>query len=401
MMKGNAAGDHRTTILDLLDERGSLPRTELAALTGLSPATLSRAVAELRRAGYVREAPAPAQGPGRPARHVELRPDGAHVVAIDAGGSMLRGVLADLDGTIRRRVARSATDPSNGDRLVDELVALARSVMEPGDGRPVLAVAAGVSGIVDHATGTVRMSPDLPGLAGMDLAARLEAALEVPVRVDNDDILAAVGEAAAGAARGARDVVFLSLGFGLGAGILVDGRPLRGAAHAAGAIGFVGLQQLDERASGRAIPDRYAAALARGGRHLEPGVSSATPVLDARAVFERAAAGDVIARRVVADAIAAIAEMATDVAAVVDPDVVVLGGGLVAGAPQLVDAVGERLRAVLPFPPRVVPSALEGAAVVHGAVALALAHARTHLPAGPGLRPARSAARHRTALKLV
>lgn len=407
-MKGTVL-DHRTTILELLDERGSMSRADLAALTGLSPATLSRAISELRRAGLVREATEPATGPGRPAGRVRLRPDGAHVVGIDAGGSMLRGVLADLDGTIRRHVSRAAADPADGARLLDQLVALVSEATEPGDGSPTLAVVAGVSGIVDPATGTVRMSPDLPGLTGMDVAGRLEVALGIPVRIDNDDILAAVGEAAAGAARGASDVVFLSLGFGLGAGILVDGRPLRGAANAAGAIGFVGSRRLDEIASGRAIPARYAAALAAGGGRATRDAPSAGTLgamsggtdLDARLVLERAAAGDPVARRVVAEAVEAIAEMATDVAAVVDPEIVVLGGGLVEGSPSVVDEVGRRLRATLPFPPRVALSALAGTAVVHGAVTLALAHARTHLPAGPGRRSSRPAARPRTVLQLV
>lgn len=399
-MKGNLQPDHRTAILDLLHERGALPRADLAALSGLSPATVSRALASLRRSGYVREVAVPGDGPGRPARHVALRPDGAHVVGIDAGGSMLRGVLADLDGTIRRRVARPARDPRDAERLLEDLALVARDAIGSVDSRRVRAAAAGLSGIVDHAAGRVRMSPDLPGLDGVDVAARLTEALGIPVEVDNDDLLAAIGEAAAGAARGATNVVFLSLGYGLGAGILVDGRPVRGSAHAAGAVGFLGAQQLDERASGRAIPGRYIAALVRAGRG--PDVAATMPGLDARAVFERAEAGEPIARGLVADAVAAIAEMATDVAAIVDPSVIVLGGGLVANSSVILDAVAERLAATVPFPPRVVPSALEGAAVVHGAVALALAHARTRLQGAPGAHEAPPGrARRRTVLQLV
>ena len=102
--------------------------------------------------------------------------------------------------------------------------------------------------------GRVLLSPDLPGLTGLGLAAALEDRLGVPVAIDNDDLLAAIGEAASGAAIGCRDVVFLSLGYGLGAGIIVDGRPVRGAANAAGAIGYHGPGRLEDRASGRAIP---------------------------------------------------------------------------------------------------------------------------------------------------
>jgi len=295
---------------------------------------------------------------------------------------MLRGVLADLDGRVLRRVAHPAGDASDTERLIDDLVGLVRAAVDDHSPRRLLAVAAGISGIVDHDAGQVRMSPDLPGLNGVLVAQRLETELSVPVRVDNDDVLAAIGEAAAGAARGADNVIFLSLGFGLGAGILVDGRPLRGASHAAGAVGFVGTPQLDERGSGRAIAERYAAALARtNSRQHRTSIAS----VDARRVFERAAAGDRLARRVVADAMISIAEMAVDVAAVVDPQVIVLGGGL-AGAPEVVDAVAERVRATLPFPPRVVRSSLDDAAVVHGAVALALALGPLHLVAEPEAR---------------
>ncbi len=397
-MKGKLQPDHRAALLDLLHERSALSRAEMAEASGLSPATVSRTLASLIRAGMVREVPVATDGPGRPARIVELRPEGALVVGIDAGGSMLRGVLADLVGTVHRRVARSARDPRDADALLADLGALFDAAIAGSDRERVLAVAAGISGIVDHARGRVRMSPDLPGLDGVDVAARLAAALGVPVEVDNDDLLAAVGEAAVGAARGASDVVFLSLGYGLGAGILVDGRPLRGAGHAAGAIGALGSHRMDERASGRAIPGRYLSALAHTGRAAD--VAAVQPGLDARAVFELAAAGDPVARFVSEDVTAAIAAMASDVAAVVDPEVVVLGGGLAANRPQLADAVARHVATSVPFPPRVVVSALEGAAVVHGAVALALAHVRSHLPdAATGAGP--TPRRRPTALQLV
>ena len=124
---------------------------------------------------------------------------------------------------------------------------------------------AGVSGIVDHDGGRVLLSPDLPGLDGGSVAAALQERLGVPVAIDNDDLLAAVGEAAAGAAIGCRDVVFLSLGYGLGAGLIVAGRPVRGASNAAGAIAYLAPGRLEDRVSGRAIPARYGAALAKRG----------------------------------------------------------------------------------------------------------------------------------------
>ena len=370
--------DHRGTLLALLHDRGALARAELAQESGLSGATVRRVVDVLRRAGYVHEIVGPGEGPGRPPWMVELVPGAAHVVGLDAGASLLRAVLVDLDGTVRARAAHPARDPGNATALVEDLVAVAREVVVAAEGRRILAVAAGISGIVDHDAGRVRMSPDLPGLAGVDVASALGAALGVPVTIDNDDLLAAVGEVAAGAARGARNAVFLSLGYGLGAGIVANGQPWRGAAHAAGAVAFIGSPPLDERVSGRAVASRYVAALARSGM-TDRARLPASP--DARWVFERAEAGDPIARGLVADVVSSIADLAVVVAAVVDPEVIVLGGGIAANGEVVLRAVEERLGCTLPYPPRVVQSTLEGGAVVHGAAAVALSAAWTSLPA--------------------
>ena len=226
--------DPTIAILEALARRSRASRAELVLATGLSGATVGRTVDRLRRDGIVREHPVDAAGVGRPPRVVELDPDRACVVGIDAGGRTLRAAVGDLGGTIRARLARPIRDPTDAAPLVDDLVDLVVDLgkhVRPG---AIQAAAAGISGIVDHRDGRVLLSPDLPGLAGLDLAAALEDRLGLPVAIDNDDLLAAIGEASVGAAIGCRDVVFLSLGFGLGAGIIVDGRPVRGIAHAAG-----------------------------------------------------------------------------------------------------------------------------------------------------------------------
>ena len=379
--------DQGMTILEILRQRSPASRAELAAASGLSAATVSRAVDRLRREGLVREFTVAGESLGRPPRLVELLPEAAYVVGIDAGGSMLRAVLADLEGVVRARAARPLSDPRDRQALVADLVAVAREVMGVAAGRPVLAAVAGISGIVDHADGRVLLSPDLPALDGTALARVLEDALGLPVAIDNDDLLAAVGEAAAGAARGLADVAFLSLGYGLGAGLIVAGRPVRGASHAAGAIAFLGSGRIEERASGRAIPVRYLEAVGQASAESSGAVAPPGRTgLDARAVFELAAAGDPVARAVVGDAIDALGELVIDVAALFDPEVIVLGGGLVSSGSVLFEPLASRLRAEVPFPPRLVASALEGAAVVHGAVSVALAIGRQRLSGGAGTR---------------
>jgi predicted NBD/HSP70 family sugar kinase len=363
--------DHTVTVLELLRQRRRASRSDLIELSGLSPATVSRAVSRLRDSGFVTEQAVESAAFGRPPRLVELVADAAFVLAIDAGGSRIRVELADLVGEPAAVSSGTAATPADGDSVIGEIVRLARGVSGRAHGRPILAAAAGISGIVDRATGSVLLSPDLPGLQGLPASNLLADALGgLPVAVDNDDLLAAVGEATAGAAAGARDVVFLSLGFGLGAGIIVGGRPLRGAGAAAGAIAYLEPGRLEERASGRAIPLRY--------RALAP-ARRAGADLDAGMVFARAAAGDAVAVRVVGEAMDALGELVVNVAAVLDPEVIVLGGGLTRNGPALLEHLAARLARSVPYPPRIVLTALGDGAVARGASVLALTLARQQL----------------------
>ena len=365
-------------LIDALRRRPVASRAELQADTGLSAASISRALSELRRSGLVAEESAAVSGVGRPPSVVRFQPEAAHVVGIDAGGASLRVEIVDLAGRFIARSSvtlRGAREPAAIIRRIADVV---RTLAARVGARPI-AAAAGVSGIVDAAGGTVLLSPDLPGLNGRDVATMLAERLDMPVAIDNDDLLAAAGEAAFGSAEGCTEVVFLSLGLGLGAGLLVGGRPVRGVRSAAGAIAYFAPGALQDRASGRAIPRRY---------NERRGERAGTPRRTAKRVIELAAAGDADAAAVLEDAIDALGALAVNVGALLDPEVIVLGGGLARGMPELVDALAVRLRDALPFPPRVVLSALGEDAVARGAGSLALTLGQRQL-AGVTAEPGR------------
>jgi predicted NBD/HSP70 family sugar kinase len=373
-------------VLEALAGRERASRAELADLTGLSTATVGRTVEALRRSGVLRELARSPSGVGRPPRVVELDGRAATVVALDVGGGTLRAALADMSGVIHSRVARTVRDPDDGEALLDDLLSIVREVAAIAPGDSVQAVAAGISGIVDADAGRVLIAPDLPGLDGVSLGPEVARCLDRPVAIDNDDLLAAVGEASRGAAVGCRDVAFLSLGFGLGAGLIVDGRPVHGATHAAGAIAYLAAPMIGDRSSGRAIAARY-----------QEGVGG--PVaLDARTVFALAARGDLVASRVIDEATEGLGDLVVTVAALIDPEIVVLGGGLTDAGPALFDPIARRLREGVPYPPRLAASALGDAAVLHGATSIALSLARRRLA---GLEPLRRASSSRPGLSLV
>jgi predicted NBD/HSP70 family sugar kinase len=365
-------------VLEALRRKPTVSRADLQAETGMSAASISRAVSELRRVGLVEEVTAEGSGVGRPPKVVRFRPEAAHVVGIDAGGASLRVEIVDLAGTFVTRASTSLRDAETGDSIVERIAEAVEALVDAEGAQPI-AAAAGVSGIVDAERGTVLLSPDLPGLNGRNVAAMLEARLAMPVAIDNDDLLAAVGEASFGAATGCSEVVFLSLGLGLGAGLLVGGRPVRGVRSAAGAIAYAVPGPVADVASGRAIPRRYneRARLRSGSR-----------CRTAKRVIELAGAGDPDATAVIDEAVVSLGDLVVSVGALLDPEVIVLGGGLARGIPHLVPALTARLEASLPFPPRAVLSALGEDAVARGAGSLALTLGQ-RLVAGVHVEPGR------------
>jgi len=278
------------------------------------------------------------------------------VAGLDVGGTktLAVAIVADRaattwpDGEAAPRpevvaTVRRPTGVGGGERLLastaDVLADLALAAGVPVDG--FAAVGVGVPGLVDRAAGTVRHAVNL----GLDdtpvpLAEHLRSLAHAPVVVDNDVNLAAVGAAVALGCRG--DLAYLSVGTGLAAGLLLDGRPRRGAHGAAGEIGHLPVDPqgppcecgqrgcLEVLASGTAIAARWAA---------DDGDLSATSAL-----LAAAADGDPRAVAVLDDVAGHLAGAVALLAQTVDPEVIVLGGGVAEAGPGLLEAVCRALR---------------------------------------------------------
>jgi predicted NBD/HSP70 family sugar kinase len=222
--------------------------------------------------------------------------------------------------------------------------------------------------------GTLQLVENVAGLEGRRFADELQAALGLPVELENDINLAALGEQWQGIARGVNDFVFLSVGTGLGAGLVLGGELHRGRNGAAGELDFA-LGELGE-AHDPAAPQ--VAELARKRTGLD----------DPPALFAAARAGDRIARAVVEEVARRIALHLAPVAAVADVELVVLGGGIGANGDLLLDPVARMLVEWLPFPPRIAVSTLGEAAVLTGAVAVGLQAALENVFARRAAAPA-------------
>jgi predicted NBD/HSP70 family sugar kinase len=362
------------TVLDAIRAGSPISRAEISRRSGISKPTVSLALRSLLDAGLVREAARGPDGPGYGAVYFEPVADAAVVLGLDLGARFVRGAVCDLGGAIRARqdVELAVADAPDAidaiARLRDSL--LGSAALEP---RLVDTVIVGVPGVVAD-DGTLRLVENVAGLEGRRFADELQAALGLPVALENDINLAALGEQWQGVARGVSDFVFLSVGTGLGAGLVLGGELHRGRNGAAGELDFA-LGELGE-AVDPAAPQVAELAQQRTG------------LADPPALFEAARRGDGSAIAVVEEVARRIALHLAPVAAVADVELVVLGGGIGANGDLLLEPVARLLGEWLPFPPRIAVSTLGEAAVLTGAVAVGLQAALENVFTGRTAAPA-------------
>lgn len=306
------------------------------------------------------------------------------VLAVDLGGTSFRLALCDGDGRILRRV-RQPTQPEQGaDAVIARIVDAAREISR---GVPnVRAVGVAAPGPLNPYTGVVLYASTL-GWTDVPLRERIASALDLPTAIDNDANLAALGEQKYGAARGARDMAYVTLSTGIGCGVILEDRLVRGARGLATELGNTSVQfdspvdhfglpgALEALAAGPAI-----AALAQ--RRLANGEASALRELvdgriedvTAREVGVAAAQGDALALAIVRDAARIIGIGVVNLLHMFDPAIVVIGGSVATMGDVLWDPLRAAVRACAMPPYReipLVPAALDDDSGLLGAAALA------------------------------
>ncbi|MFI0451584.1 ROK family protein [Actinomadura sp. 6N118] len=378
-----------TSVLRVMNERavyerirseGPISRPEVARLTGLSKPTVSLALADLERTGLVRTVGHRTGNAGRAAMLYEIDPGAGRVIGIDVGREWVRAALSGLDGEpIVRRDVRSQA--RNGDTLIEQLAGLvtelsAEAGIAPAD---VTYIVLGTPGVHDVENERLRLAPNLPGWDRPGTTGRLAERLPAPFLIENDIALAALGEQAHGLGEGISDFAFLSVGTGIGMGIVLEGKLFRGSRGAAGEVAFLPFGESD--------PLTHTPGARRHGM-LESVLSAAGLVATARRlgmpgrptvkkVYDAARAGDPIALEAVRYEAGNIARALASVIALLDPELVIIGGGLGQhGVDVLLDAVRERLTDMTPLdPPPIEPSVLAEEATVLGALATGLSTA--------------------------
>jgi predicted NBD/HSP70 family sugar kinase len=316
------------------------------------------------------------QSPSRAVLGIDFGHSHVQVAVADMGHNVLAERLRNLDVNHR---AEEALDVST--RMAEEVLA------EAGTGRAdIVGVGIGIPGPVDRARGTVGSATILPGWVGIRIAAEMEARLGVPVEIENDANLGALAELTWGSGRGCTNLAYIKAATGIGAGIVIDGRLLRGASGTAGELGHTTIDQsgaicycgnrgcLETVASGPAIVQLV------GQRNGE--------TLSLAQVISLAADGDMRCRRAIADAGMEIGVAAAGLCNLINPERVIVGGLLSRAGELLLKPIRESIRryAVLAAAERVevVSAVFVERAELLGSLALALTGSSAALASRPG-----------------
>lgn len=365
---------NRSAILEIIRRESPISRSIIAKRLDVSLPTVMRIVDELIQEGFVKLHGGTEWSGGRRRPLLEFDAEGHLVIGVDMGGTKIFGALSDLGGTILDEfniAQHGATGEDSYLRLttlLDTLLASPKLEL-----RQVHGIGVGAPGITLHNEGIVTWANTLHW-KDFPLKARLKERYHLPITVDNDVNLAALGELWFGAGQNVQNMVMIAIGTGIGAGIIIDGALYRGANEASGEIGnmlpgseFLGRNfeqfgALESVASGTGIAERARVALhgLRSVNELDD--------LTSEDVFDAAKQGENWAVKIITQTVDYLAIAIANLSVSFDPELIVLGGGVSRSADMLIEPILQRMQGCIPTLPRLVVSNLGLKAGVMGAI---------------------------------
>ena len=362
-----------TRLLQILEEVSRHPSVELRTLAERAHQNLSTVRAQsgkLRRAGLL--------VPSEDRPGIRLNPGYGYLVGMDMGASHLHFALADFSGQIIDDAVEKVRPEDGPRKTIRQIKKGIHQLIPVGKRNRLRALGLSVPSAVDPRTGLVLMANNLPGWRNINLKHELEKEFSLPVCIDNDANMAAIGERWCGVARGLDNFVFIALGTGIGSGIFINGQIYAGRTGAAGEIQFLNVEwprwnedfgdtgYFESHVSGQGI-----AALGR--KFMKPRqrgyAEGLAETRDAYFVFEAFHSGNAKARKALETSFTILGVGIANVVGVLDPDMIVLGGGISRGATDFmlatISSVAGKIR---PNCPPIVASKLGDRAQTYGAV---------------------------------
>lgn len=363
---------NRSAILEYIRLNSPTSRTAIARKLDLSMPTVMRIVDDLFAENLLVKAGQSEQGMGRRRSLISYNKNAYTVIGIDLGGTKLYGALSNIGGEIIHEVTLKHHETTGEESLqlvidmIDELLGYAP------DKQSIRGIAVGAPGVTKNKEGVVEWAPSL-NWRDFPLHQRLEAHFKLPTFVDNDVNLAVLGEHWFGSGRNVQNMILISIGTGVGAGLIIDGSLYRGFSKASGEVGYIvpdihamgkhydKFGALEDIISGTAIGQRAAAVKKTPGK---------SDLISAEVVFDAARQGELWADKIIQDTISHLALGIANINTLLDLELIVLSGGVAQQSDILIEGIYDRIDGVIPRMPRIEVSKLGRRATVMGAIVL-------------------------------
>lgn len=336
-----AASPGAGEIFQILRDRRARTKAELALLTGLARSTVSSRVDALVACGLVRPAGEAASTGGRPPARVAFNPLAGIVLALDLGATHATVALADLAGSILASQTRKLRIADGPETVLDSVLAIGAQLLESSapPSAPLVGVGIGVPGPVEHSTGRPTNPPIMPGWDRFDVPGYVQRTFDVPVLVDNDVNLLALGEHAI-SWPDVQDLIYVKVATGIGAGIISGGELQRGAQGSAGDMGHVQVPYSHD--SPRSPGDeRDLEAIASGTAIAGELRAQGVEVTSSSDVVQLVRSGNPAAIAAARQAGREVGEVLATVVNMLNPSVIVIGGSVARGGEHLLAGVRE------------------------------------------------------------
>ncbi len=364
-------GINRSAVLEIVRRESPIARTTIAQRLDVSLPTVMRIVDGLIKEGFVRPQGASEWSGGRRRPLLEFNAEGNVVVGVDMGGATLYGAASDIGGHVLGESTRRR-DSTTGEACYDLLTDLLDELLHLPclRGRRVRGIGVGAPGITHHREGVVTWAYAL-NWKDFPLKARLHKRYKLPITVDNDVNLGALGELWFGAGQNAENMILITIGAGIGAGIIIDGTLYRGSSESSGEIGhmvpsreflgksYVDFGVLESQASASGVLERVQKARGAASLSIED-------------VFEASLQGHKWAQAAIDEMVDYLSIAVANLSVSFDPSLIILGGPVTPYAHLLADAILKRLHGTIPTPPRLEASNLGLRATVMGAIVTVL-----------------------------
>jgi len=359
-----------SAVVQAITNYGPISRASVSKITGLSKQTVSEIVSNLEEEGWVGIVGQTGGHVGRRAVIYELMPDAAAVASVDLGGAKVRVAVCNLVGAVQSELVEP-TNREGGMVAVDQIAGLIRKACRAAGipAEKVMIAVVGVPGVPDPGTGYVRMAPNIAGIDRIDVRSLLRERLQIDVLVENDVNLAAIGEHWLVDRSDGDNLIYLSVGTGIGVGIVAGGQLMRGATGAAGEIGYLpfGADPFEPESRKTGALERVAATRAIIEQYRELSGRTAT----VPTIFDAARQGDQAATRALESVARQIARAIAALVAVADPSRIVIGGSIGARE-ELLELIRADLARCFPRRIPVEKSVLGNHAALAGGVSIAL-----------------------------